>query len=517
MSAAVVRPPDVEALRVRLCALKTAFRDEDGLMAVDSELRCLYWCSRTEQLTGLTAGRADGQLVLDLLPWMREPAHERLLRAAFCGETGETRGRGLHVQSADGGEHEARFVPWYDDDNRVVAVLIVVRDLTIERRIREQLSETENRFRNMADHSPVMLWMSGKDATCTFFNASWLAFTGRRLEQELGVGWAEGVHHEDFQRCMDTYLEAFGQRREFEMEYRLRRSDGQWRWILDRGAPRWLSSGEFAGYIGSCIDISQRKQLEADLRRGVRDRDDFLSVASHELKTPLTALQFAVDALLREVCDRPVESVRSEKVVASARRASSQTTRLAALVDDLLDVSRLSAGHWEAERTVWDLATVAREVVSKIAETAAAAGCTVVLDAADGVNGCWDRPRIERALVNLLSNAIKYGRGKPIHVAVKSSGADAVLTVRDEGIGIRPEDQRRIFRRFERAVSPRNYGGFGLGLWIAREVVHAHGGRIEVTSQPGEGATFTVTLDRRAPVRTTRGLSEPPGATWSRE
>src|SRR5689334_7986686 len=128
----------------------------------------------------------------------------------------------------------------------------------------------------MADSSPVMLWMSGKDGRCNFFNQSWLEFSGRKMDQELGVGWAEGVHAFDFQRCIDTYLEAFRERRPFEMEYRLQRHDGQFRWILDRGAPRYSPEGTFEGYIGSCIDITERKTLETELRKTIQLREEFL-------------------------------------------------------------------------------------------------------------------------------------------------------------------------------------------------------------------------------------------------
>src|SRR4029077_18002556 len=151
----------------------------------------------------------------------------------------------------------------------------------------------------MADAAPVLLWMSGEDGLCTFFNQSWLEFTGRTMAQELGEGWAESVHFEDLAACMSTYLDAFKERRVFEMEYRLRRRDGEFRWVLDRGAPRYTSEGDFAGYIGSCIDITERRKLETELRGAVEGRDHFPFVASHELGTPLTTLKLQVERLQR--------------------------------------------------------------------------------------------------------------------------------------------------------------------------------------------------------------------------
>src|SRR5688572_3132672 len=125
--------------------------------------------------------------------------------------------------------------------------------------------ESEGRFRAMADHAPVLLWMARPNGECEFFNARWLSFTGRSMQEEVGNGWAEGVHVEDFQSCMHTYLEAFAARREFSMEYRLRRFDGQYRWIYDQGTPRFEPDGSFAGYIGSCIDVTEQRRAQAAL------------------------------------------------------------------------------------------------------------------------------------------------------------------------------------------------------------------------------------------------------------
>ena len=130
------------------------------------------------------------------------------------------------------------------------------------REAEESVRESEKRFRLVADSAPVLIWMSGTDRLCSYFNKPWLDFSGRSLEQELGNGWAEGVHHDDLQRCLDTYLQSFDRRSDFEMEYRLRRHDGEYRWIFDVGVPRYASDGSFTGYIGSCVDVTDRKQAE---------------------------------------------------------------------------------------------------------------------------------------------------------------------------------------------------------------------------------------------------------------
>jgi PAS domain S-box-containing protein len=337
--------------------------------------------------------------------------------------------------------------------------------------------------------------MSDLDGLCTFFNQSWLDFTGRSLEEEWGVGWAEGVFFEDFQRTMDTYLQAFNARRVFEMEYRLRRADGQFRWILDRGSPRYAPDGQFAGYIGSCVDITDRKTQEESLRRAVQDRDDFLSIAAHELRTPLTSLQLQLESLPGIIAQSKIGGSVTARADKSARAALRQTRRLVQLVEELLDVSRLTVGMVELRTEPTDLRRIALEVADRFVELARDSETDVTVIGDAPVVGRFDRSRLGQIISNLLSNAIKYAAGQPVELRVWRVGSTAHLAVKDHGSGISPEDRDRVFERFERAVSSRNYGGFGLGLWITRELVNAHGGRIWVETEPGAGAIFHAEFD----------------------
>ena len=466
----------------------------DGIHSFDLEHRYTFWNTAMERISGLRASDVVGRRAPEIFRFLSEGGGLELHERALRGETVTGRDRPFSVpETGRSGWFDAHYRPLRGDGGAVIGAIGIIRDIT-ERKLSEaRLAETELRFQKMANASPVLLWMAGTDSLCTFFNQTWLTFTGRKMDDEWGVGWAEGVHFEDLERCMDTYERAFSARRPFEMEYRLRRNDGEYRWILDRGAPRFEPDGSFAGYIGSCTDITERKALEVELQEKLRQRDEFLSVASHELRTPVSALRLQIDGLLR-LGTRDVDLSMEERA-RRFQRMQDAVVKLEQLITRLLDVSRLRAGGPQLDPRPFDLAEAVRETCDRMAKTVSATGSSLDVDT-EPTPGSWDRGGIDQILVNLLSNAAKYGAGKPIRVKVSGDEARACIVVQDEGIGVAEEDQKRIFQRFERAVSTRSYGGFGLGLWIASEIARASGGGIEVASRPGAGATFTVTLPR---------------------
>lgn len=237
---------------------------------------------------------------------------------------------------------------------------------------------------------------------------------------------------------------------------------------------------------------------EARLEEAVAAREEFLSVAAHELRTPLTALSLDLDSLDRALGAEPAPLPSPARVARRVGRARKQLTRLIRLVEELLDVSRIASGRLVLSREEVDPAEVVREVVELHRQAFDQAGCHLTLALSAGLRVQWDRPRMEQVITNLLTNAAKFGAARPIELSLGESGAHVELRVRDYGIGIGSRDQDRIFQRFERAVSPREFGGLGLGLFISREIVKAHGGEIRVESELGQGSTFKVQVPLRA-------------------
>jgi signal transduction histidine kinase len=256
-----------------------------------------------------------------------------------------------------------------------------------------------------------------------------------------------------------------------------------------RYGPEDLALAEEIGRrAGTAIENAR---LYRQAQQAIGLRDEFLAIAAHELKTPLTGLTLLVAYAERSMAKLPnAPALMRSKIAALSR----QVRRLTDLVRNLLDVSRIQAGRFHVSIEQVDLCAVVREVAERHAQEASDAGCSLEIAADGPVVGAWDQSGLDHIVSNLVSNAIKYGKGKPISVVAGSNGDTARLSVADGGIGIAPDDHERIFQRFERAVTHSGFAGMGLGLWIVREIVTRLGGAIHVESRLGQGACFTVEL-----------------------
>ncbi|HEY2031495.1 MAG TPA: ATP-binding protein [Myxococcales bacterium] len=254
------------------------------------------------------------------------------------------------------------------------------------------------------------------------------------------------------------------------------------------------STGAIEGVLIHGFEVTTQVRARHKEHAAVVLREEFLSIASHELRTPVTTLQLELQRMLRIAPDLPAQ------VAKSIEKAFRQTERLGRLIGGLLDVSRITSGTMRLEREEVDFAEIVRGVSERHRAEAETSYCELSIETVS-VIGCWDRMRVDQVVTNLLMNAFKYGAGKPVSVSLSGDQAFARLAIIDHGIGILPQDRSRIFERFERAVPATSYGGLGLGLYIALRIVQAHGGDIRVDSEIGKGSTFVVTLplERQSP------------------
>jgi PAS domain S-box-containing protein len=345
-----------------------------------------------------------------------------------------------------------------------------------------------------------MIWIAGADRLCTFFNAGWLEFRGRTMDQEIGSGWVGGIHPDDMERCLEVWDASFHRKSEFALEYRLLRHDGVYRWVVDRGIPRYTVTGDFLGYIGTCVDITDRKLLEDELERRVvqrteeleaanREMESLSSTVSNDLRSPLRAIQGYSHMLLEDHGRQlPADGVwLLEKI----RTGALQMNRR---LDDVLFFSQLANQPLERRSVL-----VAETVRQCIAELAPEVQGRDVAFAVGELPPCVADPvLLKRVFANLLANAVKFTRPRPqarIEVGCEWHRSRPTFFVRDNGVGFDRRFTDQLFGAFRRLHAAAEFEGTGVGLAIAQRIVERHGGRIWAESDLDEGATFYFRLE----------------------
>ncbi len=395
-------------------------------------------------------------------------------------------GRTLWIELSTSLVHDAEGKPQFG--------VGIVQEVTERKRAELALRESEQRFHVLADSAPGLIWVNGLEG-CQFVNRAYLDFLGVAEREVQGYDWSEFIHPEDRDAYLGSYLEHLGRRAPFEAQFRFRRADGQYRWMKSVGVPRSADDGEFLGYVGSTFDVTDLKEAEAALQQSDRSKNEFLAMLAHELRNPLAPLRNIAEVLKAPAVDSGTLEWAQDMI-------DRQVRNMARMIDDLLDVSRITQGRVQLRKEPVELAALLKRTAELSRQTTATRHQQLTLSLPpEPIYVEADPLRLEQVFVNLLSNACKFtpagghlwlsaGSGEP-------GATDVEVRVRDDGDGIPAELLPRVFDLFMQADRSleRAHGGLGIGLTLVRSLVQLHGGSVEAKSDgPGKGSEFVVRL-----------------------
>jgi two-component system CheB/CheR fusion protein len=385
-------------------------------------------------------------------------------------------------------------------DSQQAKLFLIIYDITKQKITEELLVESEYRYRTLADSGQALIWTSGTDKLCNYFNKVWLTFTGRSLEMELGNGWTEGVHPNDIDRCIETYNTAFDKREPFEMEYRLRNAIGEYIWIMDKGTPNYNFKGEFIGYLGHCFDISEIKEAEDRIRVKNQElinlnaeKDKFFSIIAHDLRSPFNSFLG-----LTQIMAEDLNSMEMTEIQLFAISLSKSATNLYGLLENLLEWSGLQRGITGFNPESFSLHPKVVEIMSSVLESANNKGIQVEIIVPDDLKIFADEKMLGSIIRNLASNAIKFThKGGEIILQARPVNDDIVeISISDSGIGMKNELLDKLFQLNPHSsrIGTDGEPSTGLGLIISKDFIEKHGGLIWAESEEGKGSTFYFTF-----------------------
>ena len=488
--------PSAEPTDARYRLLVHSILDH-AIFMLDPEGRVQTWNPGAQNTKGYLAEEVIGQHLSLFYPQSDRDLGKPQALLKRAADQGVAHDQGWRVRK-DGSRFwaDVTITRVLDAAGRLLGFSKITRDITARREAEEAIRQGEERFRVMVqsvkDHAIFMLDPQGNVAT---WNAGAERINGYLPGEIIGKHFSAFYLPQDVAsgKC-ERELQVAERDGQFEEEgWRVRKDGGRF-WASVVIEPLRALDGSLLGFAKVTRDLTERRAADEErlqllqTQEALRLRDEFLSIASHELKTPLTALLLQLQTLLQSVQDA------DEKLRRRAERAYRSGDRLTDLVEMLLDVSRIATGKFTLEKSPTDLGAILADIVERFDDQAARQRCVVSLRMVSPVLGRWDGLRLDQVITNLLANALKYAAGHPIDLVGATDGANGIIEVRDQGPGISRPDQERIFQRFERASSPRHFGGLGLGLYVARQICEAHGGTLTLSDVQPHGVCFRVTL-----------------------
>lgn len=388
--------------------------------------------------------------------------------------------------------HLSRAIPLRDFLGRITQWVGTNTDIHDQK----EIEAVQARLLQVLDSSSDFVGMADPDQKAVYINSAGREMIGLDDKEDIrDVEITDLFFEEDKPYVRDVILPTTRKEGKWVGDFRFRHvKTGEERWVhYNSFITHDEKTGDFTGYATVSRDLTEMKQKERGLEEALIARDQFLSIASHELKTPLTSLKLQAQLTLRSL--QLGKEISNERQIAMAHQTSDLVGRLTRLIDDMLDVSRIKTGKLQLDKSEQELGNIVREVVLRMNLLFEAAKLKLPsIDAPEKLIGDWDRFRLEQVIGNLLTNAIRYGKGRPIEIKLRRNDDKALLTVTDHGYGIAKKDLTRIFGRFERAINSSEVSGLGLGLFISKEIVETQQGRIWVESEIDKGSTFFIEL-----------------------
>lgn len=485
---------------------------------VDSSLDCIKVVDAKGRLLSMNAGGQQMMQIPDFSVckmrewtsfWQGEHQRNanRALAAVLAGNPQSFEGQ-CNTFAGELRWWNVQLTPLPEADGRIERVLIVSRDITEQRR-------RENEFRQLADAMPQKVWVTRPDGYHEYYNKRWYDFTGLDYDTTKGEGWNNVFHPDDQQEAWNRWNHSLHTGEPYEIEYRLRRHDGEYRWMLGRALPIYNDEGKIERWFGTCTDIHDRILSGLELQHSMAEAEaasiaktEFLAHVSHEIRTPMNAVVGIANILAGS---EPLTDLQREYI--STLHVSAE--QLLQLINDLLDMSRLESRAVQLETVAFDINALLRDVLSIARVSAREKHIELELRGKSQHQVVGDPLRIKQIILNLVGNAVKFTDEGAVTVTLfagaRDDKVDLLIAVEDTGIGIPPDKLAGIFDKFAQAESStaRRFGGSGLGLAIAKTLVELMGGTISVTSTPGKGSCFTVSLALPAASRPAPRMNAP--------
>ena len=460
-----------------------------------------------EKLFGYEVGELIGKPVEVLIPENLREKHKNHRNIYFEGPKSRPMGSGLELYAI---KKNGTVFPveislgHYALENERVAVAFIT-DISNQVEAKKLIAERESWFRNMADNSPIMIWLSRPSKLRSYFNQTWLEYAGETPGKLLERNWVNRIHHDDRNRFEATFDEAFDARKSYTVEYRLRRHDDTFHWLREVGKPIYTPENQFTGYIGTCLDINDQRltkeALELQIQQRTLELSDalkwekeinemksrFVSMASHEFRTPLSIV-LSSTSLIEQYSGDAVD----DRILKHIKRIKGAVTNLTSILNDFLSLDKLEQGKTQVERQEINVIEFMQEVIEDVRFIQKKGqDINIVLQGEEQI--CLDKKKLRHVMENLVSNAIKYSPEEAtINLNVDNGENSIVITVEDKGMGIPEEEQKYMYEKFFRAQNAGNIQGTGLGLTIVKRYVDLMGGHIRFLSKEGEGTTFVI-------------------------